>query len=104
MMDLLYFGYDYELTSANHERDFKEEITHSFPEVEMKNAYDQIKGYRQEVYLPEEKRDDYYCWLIGKGWFEMSMSLQLMRLDKDKREDFKRLFDLTKQKYPEAFK
>jgi len=103
-MDLIYFGYDYEPTSANYQNEFKEEIISSFPEVEMSDAYDPIKGYRQEVYFPEEKRDDYYCWLIGRGWFKMSFNLQLMMIDKDKKEDFKKLFDLTKQKYPEAFK
>jgi hypothetical protein len=101
-MDLIYFGYNYEEDSRGLEIDFKKEVKEKFDSVELKNAYDQIKGYRQEVYLPNELKEDYYMWLISEGWFQMSMNLQLtMQGDT---EEFKRLIEVTKIKYPEAFK
>ena len=102
IMDLMYFGYDYEEDSRGLEIEFKKEIKEKFDSVELKNAYDQIKGYRQEVYLPTQLKEDYYLWLIANGWFEMSMNLQLTMMGK--KEEFKRLIDLTKIKYPESFK
>lgn len=101
-MDLMYFGYDYEDDSRGLEIDFKKEVKEKFDSVELKNAYDQIKGYRQEVYLPTELKEEYSIWLIANGWFQMSMNLQLTMMSK--KDEFKRLVDLTKIKYPEAFK
>jgi len=101
-MDLMYFGYDYEDDSRVLEIDFKKEVKEKFGSVELKNAYDQIKGYRQEVYLPIELKENYYMWLIAEGWFQMSMNLQLTM--QGNTEEFKRLIELTKIKHPEAFK
>lgn len=104
MMDLMYFGYTYEEGSREYEIEFKEEFKEEFKNVELRNAYDEIKGYRQEVHLKDSQSDEYHTWLIGKGWFEMSMNMQLMMMDKDQADEFKRIFELTKIKYPEAFK
>jgi len=104
MMDLMYFGYDYEDDSRQFEIDFKKEIKEKFDNVELRNAYDSIKGYRQEVYLNKDQKDNYQTWLIGKGWFEMSLNMQLMMMNKDLKDEFKRIFELTKIEYPEAFK
>ena len=101
-MDLMYFGYDYEDDSRGLEIDFKKEVKEKFDSVELKDAYDQIKGYRQEVYLPTELKEEYNIWLIANGWFKMSMNLQLTMMGE--KEEFRRLIDLTKIKYPEAFK
>ena len=42
--DLMYFGYEWDADSKKNGTDFIAEI---------KDAYDSIKGYRQEVYLEE---------------------------------------------------
>ena len=59
MMDLMYFGYTWEDDSAKFEKVFKELISTIFLDVKLVNAYDEIKGYRQEVHLPEDKKDEY---------------------------------------------
>jgi hypothetical protein len=102
IMDLMYFGCEDD--SRQLEIDFKKEIKEKFDNVELRNAYDNIKGHRQEVYLDEEQKDDYYTWLIGKGWFRMSLNMQLMMIDKANHDEFKRIFELTKKQYLEAFK
>jgi hypothetical protein len=104
MMDLMYFGYDYENDSAKLQADFINEVKEVFPDVVLNNAYDQFKGYRQEVHLDDSKEDDYYSFLIGKGWFEMSLTMQLVMRTDERMEDFKRWFKLAKKQYPEAFK
>jgi len=109
--DLLYFGYAYgedEKESRKLESDFIKEIKEKFPHVHFKNAYDEIKGYRQEVYLHKEDNDNYYSWLIGKGWFEMSLSMQLIMMlagrEPEQQEKFDKYFALAKLQYPEEFK
>ncbi len=108
-MDLLYFGYDFgETESKKHEEEFIKEIREKFPNVKLQDAYDSIKGYRQEVYLEKENKDNYFSWLFGKGWFEMSMTMQLIMMTSGTEPEQKILFDryfkLAKTQYPEAFK
>lgn len=104
MMDLMYFGYDHENDSAKFEKEFKESIVKTFPDVKLVNAYDDIKGYRKEIHLPDEQKDNYLSWLIGDGWLEMSFTMQIMMMDKEQKEEFKRIFALAKTQYPHAFK
>jgi hypothetical protein len=104
MMDVMYFGYEYEDDSRQFEIDFKKEIKEKFDNVDLRNAYDSIKGYRQEVCLDKDQKDNYQTWLIGKGWVGMSMIMQLMMLDKDLNGEFERMIDSAKLQYPEAFK
>lgn len=104
MMDLMYFGYDWESDSQKLEKQFKETIVTIFPEVKLVDAYNSIKGYRQEVYLPDEQKDNYLTWIIGDGWIYISLTMQLMMMDKEQSNEFKRIFALAKLQYPEAFK
>lgn len=104
--DLLYFGYEYENDSKKFQSDFMDELKQKFETVEFRNAYDSIKGYRQEVYLNEKDKEHYFVWLIGKGWFDFSMTMQLLMMspEQDQKAKFKIYFSLAKQRYPEAFK
>lgn len=106
-MDVVYFGYDYEKESAEFQADFITNIKEKFKNVELRDAYDGIKGYRQEVFLCEDQNDDYYAWLIGDGWFEMSLTMQLiMRSSKEpeQKAKFYKYFELAKKQYPQSFK
>lgn len=102
MTDLMYFGYEYDAPKLQAE--FINEIKEKFDNVVLKDAYDSIKGYRQEVHLPKEQEDDYLIWLIAKGWLEMSFAMQLLMMDKDRKEEFDRIWKLAKKRHPEAFK
>lgn len=102
--DLLYFGYEYDDESAKLEKDFIKEIQTVFLNVELRDVYDSIKGYRQEVYLYETQNDEYYAWLLSSGWFEMSLNMQLIMLDPSQKETFDKYLNLAKEQYPEAFK
>lgn len=81
IMDIIYFGYE-----------------------DNADAYDSIKGYRREVHLDKSDEDNYCSFLIGKGWFEMSLTLQISMLDKAEHEKINKWFNLAKKQYPEAFK
>jgi len=100
MDDLMYFGYTYDEDNRGFEIEFKKDIAEKFPTVVLEDAYDDIKGYRQSVHFG----DEYYCWLIANGWLEMSLNLQLMMMSEDQKEEFERIFELTRENYPEAFK
>ena len=102
MMDIMYFGYDDD--SQELEIEFISEVKDNFKDVVLKDAYDQIKGNRQEVHLSDETKEDYYVWLIAMGWFEMSLHLQLIMLSGDKKEEFLKLIELAKERYPASFK
>ncbi len=110
-MDLLYFGYDYSKESGQnreYEREFINGVKKKFPNVQLEDAYDSIKGFRQKVYIDEKDKDDYFSWLIGNQWYECSMMMQflMMKADKEKEqmERFEKYFALAKKQYPEAFK
>ena len=103
MIDLMYFGYTYEDDSQFLEEEFIESIKNRFPNVELINAYDEIKGYRQEVNLPDEFLDDFNIWLISNGWLSCSLNLQILTMQEDNTE-INRIIDLTREQYPEAFK
>ena len=102
-MDLVYFGYAYEGDSQNLEKEFIDEIKSKFPECELKNAYDEIKGYRREISLPDELKDDYYTWIFAFGWAECSLSASLMMMG-DNVDSARKYIDMAKSQYPEKFK
>lgn len=106
MMDIMYFGYGYEKDdpAKQYEQDFIKEIKEFFPDARLENAYDEIKGYRQAVHLDDKEKDNFMAYLIGKGWIDFSLTLQIAIMDKDELDDVKRWFKLAKEKYPEAFK
>jgi hypothetical protein len=108
--DLLYFGYSFgedAEESERFEKEFKEEIETRFLNVKLKDAHDSIKGYRQEVYLEQKDSDEYYAWLIALGWFEFSLTMQLIMMsheEPEQKEKFDKYFALAKEQYPEKFK
>lgn len=110
--DLLYFGYDAgdEEGAANQEfqRQFITEVTAKFPGIQLRDAYDAIKGFRQEVYLSVDEKDNYYSWLIAQQWYEFSLTMQLYMMSSKSRPENRAIVDkylaLAKAQYPEVFK
>jgi len=101
MMDLVYFGYEWESDSRSLEQEYIKEVKEAFPDVQLKNSYDEIKGYRQSVYLDENRKEDYLVWALAFGWFNCSMTLTLLiRQDEEKALE---LIEKAKEKYPEKF-
>jgi len=102
--DLLYFGYEWEADSKKNETVFIAEIKERFPNAELKNAFDGIKGYRQEVYLDETESDNYWAWLIAFGWLEFSLPGQLMLFDRSQKDRLHKYINIAKSQYPQNFK
>lgn len=108
--DLVYFGTDWDeeggTKSEKHQSDFMVELKVRFPNVKFKDCYNEIKGLRQEVYLEQVDDNNYFSWLIGKGWFEFSLTMQVLMMDKDpkQKEKFDKYIALAKKQYPEEFK
>jgi len=105
--DLVYFGYSHgeeAHQSKEYEKEFKEDLILKFPHVEFKDAYDDIKGYRQEVYLKEEDNDEYVSWIIANGWHEFSLTTSLMFMDPSSQEKAKTYIEKAKLQYPDKFK
>ena len=101
-VDLVYFGYEWDNDSRRLEREFIEEVSKAFPTAKLKNAYDDIKGYRRSVFIEEEKEDDYLTYIFAHGWYGCSMTLQLMRYNQKEKLD--ELFERVKREYPECVK
>ena len=104
MYDLVYFGYDWDGDSQKYEQEFMEEIKKVFPDVQLENAYDSIKGYRRGVTLDEDQKDNYLCWIIANGWHTFSLTTSIMGMDKDQKNEFIRLINRAKELYPDNFK
>ncbi len=103
MMDLVYFGYTWSPNGLEYQKEFATEITVAFPEIVMENADDEIKGYRLSVSLDDARKGDYFSWLIAKGWFEFSLTGNIMLRDATEAASLNEYFELAKQRYPEAF-
>jgi hypothetical protein len=103
-MDLMYFGDESDGNSQSNQIEFINEVKELFPNVVLKNAYDSIKGFRQEVHLDDKDEDNFYSFVIGKGWIHSSLFMGITMRTKEKKEDFNRWFSLAKKRYPEAFK
>jgi hypothetical protein len=104
--DLLYFGY-HSKENKQSEIDFKSQIKEKFPNVKLVDAYDSIKGYRQEVYLEKAESDNYFSWLLGTQWYQVSFTMKgllVFRRSKEEIDSFEKYVKLAKQQYPEAFK
>jgi aspartokinase len=104
MTDLVYFGYVWDDDSYSNQVEFMKEVETKFANVEFSEAYDSIKGYRKEVILKDEQKDDYYAWIMAHGWHWSSLTVSLMLMDKGQKEEAERLIDLAKETYPENFK
>lgn len=103
-MDLMYFGYEWDTNSRQYQIDFIKEVKEKFPNVKLKNAYDSIKGYRLEVWLDDNQENDYMAFLIGKGWLDFSLTLQIDMMVKEKHDKVMEWIELAKKLYPESFK
>lgn len=106
--DLVYFGYDHEPTEAAEAREaektFMNELKERFPTAEFKDAYDYIKGYRREVYLPEGSSEAYYAWIIAFGWYDFSLTMGLIMRSPDQKDVVRKYIELAKSEYPQNFK
>jgi hypothetical protein len=105
MMDLIYFGHG---DDARHwRRMYLQEIAKDIPEIEPADAYDDVKGERLEIDIPNDQTeliDKYYVWTVGRAWFNSSLNVNLMMKDPRKLPEFKKYFEAAKARYPENFK
>lgn len=102
MTDLLYFGYDWEPDSLPLQEEFIREVKERFPNVRLEDAWDNIKGYRQAVYLEKEQEEDYLIWAICHGWIGSSFTLQMMNFQSNTK--MREMVEKGRELYPECFK
>lgn len=55
------------------------------------------------VELDDSETDNYYAWLMAFGWLRLSLSGQLMLMDKKEEENLRRCIALAKSQYPDNF-
>ncbi len=97
--DLLYFGHDLDANAVNHARledNFIKEVKEKYPLVRLKNRYD--NGFKQRLDLPDVSQEDYYAWLIARGWAKCSLSFALVPQQRKSE-----LMERAKEEYPDAF-
>jgi hypothetical protein len=107
-MDLVYFGYDHfgeeSINSRKNQTEFMETLKERFPDVEFKDAYDEIKGFRQEVFLSEDDKESYYSWIFAFGWYECSLTTSILTMSPEKKDEVKKYIDIAKKEYTQNFK
>lgn len=94
MKDLVYFGEDYDLRTS-----FLQKLLEKFPKVKFEDAYDtieEIKGYCKYVILDDSCKENYFVWMIGRNWIDVSFQLSSIEYTNE--------IELAKIQYPEAFK
>ena len=99
MVDLMYFGYEWDEGSKEADQEFIKEFSADFPDGKLQDAFDDIKGYRRTVYVDKAAKEDYLVWVLAKGWYGSSMTIMLME-----KEDVDKLVDIIRIKYPEAIR
>ena len=104
IMDLVYFGYECEDDSYKNQVEFIKDIEIIFPDIKFKDAFDYIKGYRQEVVINIELKDEYYAWIIANGWYDASLTTSLILMDAKQKDEASRLIQLAQETYPNNFK
>ena len=102
LTDIMIFGYPDDKEAPILQEDFIEEITKKFPDVELRDTYDNIKGYRQEIHFNNNENDNYFAFLFGMHWQSFSLTLNLSILSE--KSDVKKWIDLAKKQYSEKFK
>ena len=107
-IDLVYFGYDNpgeeSETAQKEEKEFMETLKERFPSVTFKDAYDQIKGFRREVFLDDELKEQYFTWIFGWGWHHYSLMLSIMMANIDGSNESEKYLDMAILEYPQNFK
>ncbi len=106
--DLVYFGYDHYGEKADNpqkeEKEFMETLKEKFPSVTFKDAYDQIKGFRGDVFLDDKLKEQYYTWIFGWGWHHYSLMLTIMMSNIDGSREAEKYLDMAILEYPQNFK
>ena len=104
MIDVVYFGKSYEEGNPQLlEQQFKAAVQKEVKNIQLTDAYDDIKGYRLSVNVEESEIENYYAFIIGNGWIDCSLTVSLMFLQ-NKEAKIKKLIEIAKVKYPQNFK
>jgi len=99
--DLLYFGQDFDANARNQallEESFVKEVKEKYPLARLRNHHAPSSGFKQGLDIPGVEQDDYYVWMISRGWANSSLSFALFT-SKRKSE----LMERAKEEYPDAF-
>ncbi len=89
-------------SNARLEEGFIRESKERFPSAILTDAHDDVRGYRQTISIEGVDQDDYFAWVIARGWTNSSFRLSIIKLDASRNDKFKNLVSLSKQQYPTA--
>lgn len=81
-------------------------IKNKFPDAEIKDGSDDFHTYRYSVEIDDQKRDDFYAFIISEGMIDLSLYLQTIAISKDEEngKELIRLIEHAKETYPEKLK
>lgn len=108
--DLVYHGYEWDNGSINEQEDFRKLVKNNFPDVEMEDAYDYIKGYRTELYANADfDKKVYFSFLLAFGFSGGSLDFQLLKMGVSKSEENylpseSELLEILRERWPEQLK
>lgn len=108
--DLVYHGYEWENDSIKRQAEFRKLVKNNFHDLEIKDAFDGIKGYRTELYADVGfDRKLYFSFLLAFGFSSASLSLQLLKMRGNKSEDNyfpseSEFLEILRERWPEQLK
>lgn len=102
--DTLYFGTSFGHTDqggAMLQASFVEEFKNKFPDALIEDAHERTMGYSQSIRIHDIYLNDYYAWMMARGWFKTSLN---MNAEAATNRNFKnRVTNLAKTRYPHLF-
>jgi hypothetical protein len=104
IIDTVYFGTAFGIEDRSNaiiEQNFIEEFKKKFPDAAIDDAQDRTMGYSQSIRIENIYRNDYYAWMVARGWGGTSTIMKTESLSKKKFKQ--RVTKLAKAKYPHTF-
>lgn len=104
VIDTLYFGTSFGGSDQGNsilERSFIEEFKSKFPNAKIEDAHDRTMGYSQSIRIDNIYLNDYYAWMVARGWHKTSLDMSAKALTK--KQFNVKVTNLAKAKYPHCF-
>ncbi len=102
--DTLYFGSDLggsSQSNARLEQGFIEDVKSRYPDARLDNAYEKTMGYSQHIEIEDVDPQDYYAWVVARGWKKVSLGMAATASVKPR--FLTQVTKRAKQQYPNLF-
>lgn len=101
MLDLVYHGYEWDITSRKYQDEFRKGVETYFPELHIRDSYDEYKGYRTVVECEKDFDEiNYFAFIFAFGLENGSMMFH----SKQEEYDNGSVLQIIRENWPEQLK